>query len=145
MLELGVGAFAVSSSPAPSAVFSGRAGRRCAGAVGACASPLGSSTAALMRDDVRVPVLGRTSTEDQQDPRQSILRQVGNCKTAMPDSWVVVAYFYDVESGRMELDQRGRGENYERFDIPIARDCPEGRNATVYAWPRSVQSRTPRP
>ncbi len=75
-----------------------------------------------MRDEVRVAVLGRTSTEDQQDPRQSILRQVGNCKTAIPESWVIVAYFYDVESGRMELDQRGRGENYERFDIPIARD-----------------------
>lgn len=85
-------------------------------------SPLGTSTAALLRDEVRVAVLGRTSTEDQQDPRQSLMRQVGNCKTAIPDSWVIVAYFYDVESGRMELDQRGQGENYERFDIPIARD-----------------------
>lgn len=85
-------------------------------------SPLGSSTAALMRDEVRVAVLGRTSTEDQQDPRQSLLRQVGNCKAALPASWMIVAHFYDVESGRMELDQRGHGENYERFDIPIARD-----------------------
>ncbi|KAA9163330.1 recombinase family protein [Amycolatopsis acidicola] len=66
--------------------------------------------------------LGRTSTEDQQDPRQSLVRQLGNCKTALPESWVIVAHFYDVESGRMELDQRGRKENYERFDIPIARD-----------------------
>ncbi|WP_243793791.1 recombinase family protein [Saccharopolyspora gloriosae] len=85
-------------------------------------SPLGTSTAALMRDEVRVAFLGRTSTEDQQDPRQSLLRQVSNSKTALPDSWVIVAHFYDVESGRMELDQRGRGENYERFDIPVARD-----------------------
>ncbi len=85
-------------------------------------SPLGASTAALMRDEVRVAVLGRTSTEDQQDPRQSILRQVGNCRTAIPEAWVIVAHFYDVESGRMELNQRGRGENYERFDIPIPRD-----------------------
>ena len=85
-------------------------------------SPLGTSTAALMRDEVRVAFLGRTSTEDQQDPRQSLLRQVNNSKTALPESWVVVAHFYDVESGRMELDQRGRGENYERFDVPIARD-----------------------
>src|SRR5438874_2225646 len=78
-------------------------------------SPLGASTAALMRDEVRVAVLGRTSTEDQQDPRQSMIRQVGNCRTALPESWVIVAHFYDVESGRMELEQRGRGENYERF------------------------------
>lgn len=62
-------------------------------------SPLGASTAALMRDEVRVAFLGRTSTEDQQDPRQSLLRQIGNCKTALPESWVIVAHFYDVESG----------------------------------------------
>lgn len=65
---------------------------------------------------------GRTSTEDQKDPRQSLMRQLGNSKAAIPESWVIVAHFYDVESGRMELDARGRGENYDRFDIPISRD-----------------------
>ncbi|MFC3898155.1 recombinase family protein [Lentzea rhizosphaerae] len=84
-------------------------------------SPLGMPVA-LLRNEVRVAFLGRTSTDDQQDPRQSMLRQLGNCKAAIPESWVIVAHFYDVESGRMELDQRGRGENYERYDIPIARD-----------------------
>jgi DNA invertase Pin-like site-specific DNA recombinase len=84
-------------------------------------SPLGMPTA-LLQDEVRVAFLGRTSTEDQQDPRQSLVRQLGNCKTAIPESWVIVAHFYDVESGRMDLDQRGHGGNYERFDIPIARD-----------------------
>ncbi|MFD8494847.1 recombinase family protein [Amycolatopsis sp. NPDC059657] len=84
-------------------------------------SPLGMP-AALLRDEVRVAFLGRTSTEDQQDPRQSMLRQLGNCKPAIPESWVIVAHFYDVESGRMDLDARGHGDNYERFDIPIARD-----------------------
>lgn len=84
-------------------------------------SPLGMPLA-LLRDEVRVAFLGRTSTEDQQDPRQSMLRQLGNSKTAIPESWVIVAHFYDVESGRMELEQRGRGTDYERFDIPIARD-----------------------
>jgi DNA invertase Pin-like site-specific DNA recombinase len=84
-------------------------------------SPLGMPTAVL-RDEVRVAFLGRTSTEDQQDPRQSMMRQLNNCKTAIPDSWVIVAHFYDVESGRMDLDDRGRGSDYERFDIPIARD-----------------------
>ncbi|GLY38815.1 putative recombinase [Amycolatopsis sp. NBRC 101858] len=84
-------------------------------------SPLGMPLA-LLRDEVRVAFLGRTSTEDQQDPRQSILRQLGSSKTALPESWVIVAHFYDVESGRMELERRGRGEDYDRFDIPIARD-----------------------
>ncbi|GAB4588989.1 hypothetical protein Ntsu_68210 [Nocardia sp. IFM 10818] len=84
-------------------------------------SPLGMPVA-LLRDEVRVAFLGRTSTEDQQDPRQSILRQLGNSKTAIPEPWVIVAHYYDVESGRMELEERGHGTNYERFDIPIARD-----------------------
>jgi site-specific DNA recombinase len=84
-------------------------------------SPLGMPTA-LLQDEVRVAFLGRTSTEDQQDPRQSLMRQLANSKTAIPESWVIVAHFYDVESGRMELDQRGQGTNYERFAIPIARD-----------------------
>ncbi|MBY8862389.1 recombinase family protein [Nocardia sp. CA2R105] len=84
-------------------------------------SPLGVP-AAVLRDEVRVAFLGRTSTEDQQDPRQSMMRQLGNCKTAIPVSWVIVAHFYDVESGRMEVEARGQKTGYERFDIPIARD-----------------------
>ncbi|HEX5116645.1 MAG TPA: recombinase family protein [Pseudonocardiaceae bacterium] len=84
-------------------------------------SPLGLPIA-LMSGEIRVAFLGRTSTEDQQDPRQSLLRQLGGTKTALPESWVIVAHFYDVESGRLELDARGRGTGYQRFDIPIARD-----------------------
>ncbi|RMI33572.1 recombinase family protein [Nocardia stercoris] len=84
-------------------------------------SPLGMPVSVL-RDEVRVAFLGRTSTEDQQDPRQSIIRQLGNSRTVIPESWVIVAHYYDIESGRMELDARGHGTDYERFDIPIARD-----------------------
>ncbi len=84
-------------------------------------SPLGMP-AALLRDEVRVAVLARTSTEDQQDPRQSLMRQVDNSRAALPEAWTIVAVFWDVESGRMELDRRGQGGDYERFDIPIPRD-----------------------
>jgi DNA invertase Pin-like site-specific DNA recombinase len=35
---------------------------------------------------------------------------------------VIVAHFYDIESGRKDLDQRGHGKAHEQFDIPIARD-----------------------
>ncbi|MFD0182990.1 recombinase family protein [Streptomyces sp. NPDC127133] len=66
--------------------------------------------------------VGRTSTEEQQDPRQSLIRQLERSKTALPDAWAIVCHFFDVESGRMELAARGRGRDYERFDIPIARD-----------------------
>ena len=85
-------------------------------------SPLGVPLALLRNEEVRVAFLGRCSTEDQQDPRQSLIRQLGNSKTALPESWVIVAKFYDVESGRMELDARGQKTDYERFDLPIARD-----------------------
>lgn len=76
----------------------------------------------LLRGEVRVAWIGRTSTQDRQDPRQSLVRQLDRCRTALPASWVIVAHFYDVESGRMELERRGRGSGYERFNIPIARD-----------------------
>src|SRR5512145_561306 len=46
-------------------------------------SPLGMNTA-LLGNEVRVAVLARTSTEDQQDPRLSIMRQVGNCRSSLP-------------------------------------------------------------
>jgi hypothetical protein len=41
---------------------------------------------------------------------------------ALPDGFAVVAHSYDVESGRMDLDQRGHGTAHEEFDIPVPRD-----------------------
>ncbi|MFD9734641.1 recombinase family protein [Umezawaea sp. NPDC059074] len=84
-------------------------------------SPFGLPLA-LHGKEVRVAWVGRTSTEDHQDPRQSLLRQLDRSKASLPPSWVIVCHFYDVESGRMEIHQRGKGTDYERFDIPIARD-----------------------
>lgn len=76
----------------------------------------------LLRDLVRVAWVGRTSTEDQQDPRNSLMRQLDRCKGAVPDAWLLACHFYDVESGRLQLDKRGKKEGYERYDIPISRD-----------------------
>jgi site-specific DNA recombinase len=84
-------------------------------------SPFGMPTS-LLNGEVRVAFLGRTSTEEQQDPRQSLIRQLDRSRSALPAAWVIVAHFYDVESGRLALDKRGQGTNYERFDVPIARD-----------------------
>ena len=84
-------------------------------------SPFGLPLA-LHAKEVRVAWVGRTSTEEHQDPRQSLLRQLERSKVALPETWVIACHFYDVESGRMELERRGRGIDYERFDIPIARD-----------------------
>ncbi|TGA95460.1 recombinase family protein [Streptomyces sp. MZ04] len=84
-------------------------------------SPFGMPLA-LLHGEVRVAWVGRTSTEDQQDPRQSLLRQWERCKSALPEAWAVVCHFYDVESGRKELSERSRGKDFVRFGIPIARD-----------------------
>jgi site-specific DNA recombinase len=61
-------------------------------------SPFGLPVA-LLSGEVRVAFVGRTSTEDQQDPRQSLLRQLERSRTALPAAWVIVCHFYDVESG----------------------------------------------
>ncbi len=81
----------------------------------------GLETAAV---PVSVPVawLGRTSTEDAQDPTLSLPRQLRNARAALPPGWVIVAHFYDVESGRKDLDQRGRSLAHQQFAIPIPRD-----------------------
>ncbi|MFG3253674.1 recombinase family protein [Streptomyces sp. NPDC048172] len=76
----------------------------------------------LLRGEVRAAWVGRTSTEEQQDPRQSMIRQLERARSALPEAWVLVCHFYDVESGRLELEARGHGTHYERFNIPIARD-----------------------
>ena len=72
----------------------------------------------------RVPVawLGRTSTDDQQDPTLSLPRQLESARQSLPDGWVIVAKFYDVESGRNTVENRGRGTAHEQFNIPIPRD-----------------------
>src|SRR6476660_178105 len=52
--------------------------------------------------------VGRTSTDDKQDPTLSLPRQLGTCQKALagvPEDVVIVAHFYDVESGRKDLDQ----------------------------------------
>ncbi|MFJ2843576.1 hypothetical protein ACIPD2_18275 [Streptomyces griseofuscus] len=37
----------------------------------------------------------------------SLPRQLRNARAALPAGWLIVAHFYDVESGRKELHERG--------------------------------------
>src|SRR5258706_5904923 len=71
----------------------------------------------------RVPVAGliRVSTEDLQDPVGSATRQVHNCLAALPTGWEIDLWFIDIESGRMELDERGAGTAHRRFAFPVER------------------------
>jgi hypothetical protein len=71
---------------------------------------------------VAVAFLARVSTDDQQDPTLSLPRQLANCQAALPDGWEITAYFWDIESGRMALEQRGRGHAHEHIAVPLPRD-----------------------
>jgi site-specific DNA recombinase len=76
----------------------------------------------LQQAAVPVAWMGRTSTDDAQDPTLSLPRQLENSRNALPPGFVIVAKFYDVESGRKSVERRGTGTAHEQFDIPIPRD-----------------------
>jgi site-specific DNA recombinase len=71
-----------------------------------------------------VPVawLGRTSTDDAQDPTLSLPRQLDKARQALPAGFVIVAHFYDIESGRTLVENRGSSDAHHQFDLPIPRD-----------------------
>ncbi len=72
----------------------------------------------------RVPVafLGRTSTLGMQDARASMRRQLRKVEEALPAGWLITAYFWDIESGGMDIEDRGHGTAHEQVDTGIPRD-----------------------
>ena len=96
---------------------SGRA-RQAGREIGGSQSAVGGSFGAPLR----FAWWGRVSTEDQQDPTLSLPRQLHNSRAALPHGAFIVSHFYDVESGRKDLELRGRGVAHEQFAIPIPRD-----------------------
>ncbi len=73
---------------------------------------------------VMVPVAfaARVSDKDNQDPMLSIPRQLARCREALPPYCVIVAFFWDVESGRTNLELRGHSDAHEMFNVPVPRD-----------------------
>jgi DNA invertase Pin-like site-specific DNA recombinase len=71
---------------------------------------------------VRVAFAARVSTDDQQDPTLSLPRQLASCQRGLPEGMVIVAHFYDIESGRTDLNLRGRGHAHDKFALPMHRD-----------------------
>jgi len=69
---------------------------------------------------MRLAFLGRTSAEDVQDPSISIPRQLRKCEDeATPKGYGIVAHYWDVESGRKDLDTRGiSGDDWSRLNVP---------------------------
>jgi site-specific DNA recombinase len=62
---------------------------------------------------VPVAFLGRTSNERLQDPVASMNRQVRNCRAWLPAGCQIVAYYWDVESGGSDLEDRGHSSAWQ--------------------------------
>lgn len=86
------------------------------------AGPLPAASAAERSPRRLVAFLGRTSTDDQQDPTLPIPRPLASCRGALPAGSVIVAQIFDIESGRKELAGHGRSSAHERFDTAVSRD-----------------------
>jgi DNA invertase Pin-like site-specific DNA recombinase len=61
---------------------------------------------------VPVAFIGRTSTL-MQDPVASLRRQARKSQDWLPAGFQIVAWYWDVESGGLDLDQRSRGDNWQ--------------------------------
>src|ERR1700742_2408640 len=61
---------------------------------------------------VPVAFIGRTSTL-MQDPVASLRRQVRKTQDWLPAGFKIVARYWDVESGGLDLEQRSQGSNWQ--------------------------------
>ena len=66
-------------------------------------------------EPVPVAFLGRTSTLEMQDPVASLRRQVRSCQAWLPPGFHLVAYYWDIESGGLDLEARSQGSGYQAF------------------------------
>src|SRR5215467_12238157 len=72
-------------------------------------------------EPVPVAFLGRTSTLEMQDPRASLNRQIRSAREWLPQGWFIAAWYWDVESGGLDLEARGHGQAWRAFaseDLP---------------------------
>jgi site-specific DNA recombinase len=77
---------------------------------------------------MRVAFYGRVSTDDSQDPSLSIPRQLGKCEAVLdPIGEKIGVTFWDVESGRKALAERGNGKRdwTQEIAVPRAGGLPE--------------------
>jgi site-specific DNA recombinase len=65
----------------------------------------------------RVPVaaLARTSTLYMQDPEASLRRQIREIEGKLLPGWFIAAYYWDIESGGLDIEARGHGTAHENF------------------------------
>jgi site-specific DNA recombinase len=90
-------------------------------------------------EPARVPVafLGRTPTLVLQNPRASLRRQVRATEEKLPPGFWIAAHFWDIESGGLDIEERGHSDSWEKADTGLPRD---GGLADLLA-----EARSPRP
>ncbi len=71
---------------------------------------------------VPVAFLGRTSTLYMQDPAASQRRQLRECEAKLPPGWYFAAHYWDVESGGLDIEERGHGTAWQQVAAGIPRD-----------------------
>jgi hypothetical protein len=72
---------------------------------------------------VPVAFLGRTSTLELQDPRASLHRQARSVQAWLPPGFRIVAWYWDIESGGLDLEDRSQTDSWRKVDgIGIPRD-----------------------
>jgi site-specific DNA recombinase len=64
---------------------------------------------------VPVAILARTSTYALQDPFASLRRQFRSCEEWLPAGWYIAGYYWDVESGALDIEDRSKGHAHEKF------------------------------
>ena len=84
--------------------------------------PALQATGSAPAEPVPVAFLGRTSTLLLQDPAASLRRQAREVQDKLPPGWFISAWFWDIESGGLDLEQRGHGTAHQAVNTGLPRD-----------------------
>jgi site-specific DNA recombinase len=88
----------------------------------AMSQPAPHVTSSAPAEPVPVAFLGRTSTLLLQEPAASLRRQAREVQAKLPPGWFIAAWFWDIESGGLDLEQRGHGTGHQAVDVDLPRD-----------------------
>jgi DNA invertase Pin-like site-specific DNA recombinase len=66
--------------------------------------------------------VGRTSTLYLQDPASSLRRQYREAQDKLPAGMYIAVSYWDVESGGLDLEERGRSDSWKQVNAGIPRD-----------------------
>jgi site-specific DNA recombinase len=64
---------------------------------------------------VAMAFVGRTSTTTMQDPVQSLHKQMRRAEERLPEGFYIARWYWDIESGGTDLDERSRTGIWEKF------------------------------